>query len=587
MFKKLHFKSLLLLAMMVMGAGNAWAETVTLTSAQIKAGSGSSSYGACSATDGGGNTWTAYAIKKEHSGATSDYHHYQIKKYASNTAYYVQVPILGTKITSLKITVSSASNARGGGGNTATLFFSSSNSTSATGTGVVSGTGDGEVTLNCSSLNLNTGYITASGAVRIWDIEVTYETSSIPVDVTGVTLNKTSMELYEGDTETLTATITPNNASDKTVTWTSSNSSIATVSETGLVTAVTPGSATISVKTNDGSYTASCNVTVQKAPVPSVTLDFTSNTDWEFPTNGTNTTGTYDANGYSISIKAEKNFYFDNDHLFIGKNNSTITLPKFPFNVSKIVFVGYSTASKDVTFNVFVGSDAVSTVATNSKLTHTFAIDEQHQDAGTVYVLKITNAYNMRVQKLQIFGYENVSVSSAGYATLCAPADLDFTGLDVKAYKAIEKDDYVDFEPVTEVPAGAGVLLKAKQGEQSEYEVPVIATASALTGNVFVGVANADETINGNNGNFYVLRDAPDGLGFYKVNASTYHLKQGTAYLSLNNALAKNFIDIDNTTSIGLIGASKNDAQMFNLAGQRVGNDYKGIVIVNGKKVIR
>lgn len=85
-----------------------------------------------------------------------------------------------------------------------------------------------------------------------------------------------------------------------------------------------------------------------------------------------------------------------------------------------------------------------------------------------------------------------------------------------------------------------------------------------------------------------MLRNESQGIGFYKVTASTYYLKQGTAYLSLNNnASAKNFIDIDNTTSIGLIGASKNEAQMFNLAGQRVGNDYKGIVIVNGKKVIR
>ena len=173
--KKLQlFKTMLLLCALVVGSGTMWGETVTLTSAQIKAGTGSTSYGSCSATDGGGNTWNAYAIKNQHSKATSDYHYWQIKKYASSTAYYVQVPTLGNKITKLEITVSGSSQARDGGGNSATLYFSSSSSTSDTGSGVVSGTGASSVTIDCSSLDLNSGYITAGGAVRIWDVVVTY-----------------------------------------------------------------------------------------------------------------------------------------------------------------------------------------------------------------------------------------------------------------------------------------------------------------------------------------------------------------------------------------------------------------------------
>ena len=65
-----------------------------------------------------------------------------------------------------------------GGGNSATLYFSASNSTSSTGTGVASSTGAKSVTIDCSSLNLNTGYITTSAGVRIWDVEVTYSTTS-------------------------------------------------------------------------------------------------------------------------------------------------------------------------------------------------------------------------------------------------------------------------------------------------------------------------------------------------------------------------------------------------------------------------
>lgn len=151
-------------------------KTVTLTNANIvAAGEGNSGYGNWSLTDDGGNTWSAYAIKNQHSNATSGYHFLQIKKLASGTAYYIQVPQLGTKITKIKMTVSGSSKPMDGAGNTATLFFSSDNTTSAAGDGVASGTGESSVTINTSSLSLNTGYITASGAVRIWEVTVTYE----------------------------------------------------------------------------------------------------------------------------------------------------------------------------------------------------------------------------------------------------------------------------------------------------------------------------------------------------------------------------------------------------------------------------
>ena len=148
---------------------------MTLSNSDIvSAGAGADGYGSKTITDGNGKTWNAYAIKNQHSNATSSYHFLQIKAYASSTAYYVQVPEYGRKITKLEMTVSASGKAMDGGGNSATLFFSASNSTSATGTGVASGTGASKVTIDCSSLNLNTGYITASGAVRIWDVKVTY-----------------------------------------------------------------------------------------------------------------------------------------------------------------------------------------------------------------------------------------------------------------------------------------------------------------------------------------------------------------------------------------------------------------------------
>ena len=98
-------------------------------------------------------------------------------------------------------------------------------------------------------------------------------TVTVFIPVSGVTLDKTSLSLIPGQNSNLTATINPANATDKRMTWSSSNPGIATVSEGGLVTAVAVGSCTITVSsTQDGSKTAVCTVTVA-IPVSAVTLD--------------------------------------------------------------------------------------------------------------------------------------------------------------------------------------------------------------------------------------------------------------------------------------------------------------------------
>ncbi len=90
----------------------------------------------------------------------------------------------------------------------------------------------------------------------------TIQYPEISIQVLGVTLDKTSMSLTAGSTGTLTATINPADATNKNLTWTSDNGAVATVSQTGVVTAVAEGTAKITVKTADGEKTAVCTVTV-------------------------------------------------------------------------------------------------------------------------------------------------------------------------------------------------------------------------------------------------------------------------------------------------------------------------------------
>ena len=104
---------------------------------------------------------------------------------------------------------------------------------------------------------------------------VTVEAKAIPV--TGVTLDKTSYKMIEGDEITLTATVNPENATNKNVSWSSSNAAVASV-DNGKVTALKAGTTIITVKTEDGNKTATCTVTVEAKtiPVTGVTLDKTS-----------------------------------------------------------------------------------------------------------------------------------------------------------------------------------------------------------------------------------------------------------------------------------------------------------------------
>ncbi len=113
--------------------------------------------------------------------------------------------------------------------------------------GRVVGLTPGETTITVTTAS---GKCTASCKVTVKEIQAT-----------GVALNKTTTTVYIGEIDNLTATVTPDNASDKTVTWTSSNPAIATVGEDGKVTGVEIGKATITATTKNG-ISASCEVTV-------------------------------------------------------------------------------------------------------------------------------------------------------------------------------------------------------------------------------------------------------------------------------------------------------------------------------------
>lgn len=102
------------------------------------------------------------------------------------------------------------------------------------------------------------------------------------VAVTGVSLSTGTVSLEKGKTLMLNYSVSPSNATNKAVTWSSSNSSVATVSSSGLITAKSAGTATVTVKTNDGGYTAKCTVTVtEPKKVNATSVDIIVEKDFE------------------------------------------------------------------------------------------------------------------------------------------------------------------------------------------------------------------------------------------------------------------------------------------------------------------
>ena len=117
--------------------------------------------------------------------------------------------------------------------------------------------------------------VTTEDGGKTASCKVTVKTKA--VNVTEVTLDKTELTLTEGETGTLTATVKPDNADNRKVTWSSDKTEVATVDGDGKVTAVKPGEAVITVTTEDGGRTATCAVTVKAkaVSVTEVTLDKT------------------------------------------------------------------------------------------------------------------------------------------------------------------------------------------------------------------------------------------------------------------------------------------------------------------------
>ena len=223
----------------------------------------------------------------------------------------------GTKTGTLTATVNGTNNP------SQAVTWSSSNTSIATvsALGVVTAKATGSATITATS---------QADGTKAGTCTVTVTDST--VHVSSVSLNKNSTTISVGDSETLVATVSPNNATNKSVTWTSNNTSIATV-EGGTVTGVATGTATITVKTDDGNKTATCTVTVSAADTQTLTLTINSFT------NASSSYAWYDwtqQTSDSISISGKGEIYKQNNQTTMQFNKSNGNKVAAIFNTTAV-----------------------------------------------------------------------------------------------------------------------------------------------------------------------------------------------------------------------------------------------------------
>lgn len=184
----------------------------------------------------------------------------------------------------------------------------------------------------------------------------------------------------------------------------------------------------------------------------------------------------------------------------------------------------------------------------------------------------------------------SVVIGEAGFATLAPSFAVDYSnrgdGLEAYSVSYNSSSNELTYTPINGVvEAGKAVILKGK----GNYILEASSETATVT-ETGLKPSDGNKTV-ADNDNIYCLAKKSKGVGFYKV-ATGVKIPANKAYLEINESTSAKYYSIGiggNTTGIQAIqqNSVKADGIMYSLSGQRVGKDYKGIVICNGKKMIK
>ena len=185
----------------------------------------------------------------------------------------------------------------------------------------------------------------------------------------------------------------------------------------------------------------------------------------------------------------------------------------------------------------------------------------------------------------------SIDITKNLWASYSSTKALDFSNSGLTAYIATTSNgSSVHYEPVTYVPANTGIILNGTQGTHVAVTIP---SADAVGTNLLFSTANEEHEVTpGEVGKVYAFGMMGGKVGFVQAEAG-YTVTQGKSYLYLSTVGAKgiDFIGLPGSETDGIRSIENGELRIdnydyFNLAGQKVSKDYKGIVIVNGKKYL-
>lgn len=397
--------------------------------------------------------------------------------------------------------------------------------------------------------------------------------------------------------------------------YTSSNKEVATVdAATGEVKIVGVGTTTITVTSPEtGIYegtTTSYELNV-KAGIYKVVFDFTTN-NWNLPTSYVKDKASYtNEAGYTITFGKSGNGHRFNKSdtaepipfLIFGKKDATLSLPAFPFAVSKIKIFGNANASGRVQQNIFVGEEAVSTETKSAKEDHVYEIADAYQAAGNIYTIKVTNDNNTRISKIVVYAKNEILAGSIniateeGYGTFYTDKNYVLPqGLTAFAYTSVNGDNSLnkseEYVAGDIVPANTAVVVKGAKGSYNYYNTEETATKT-IEKNLLKGVTT-DTRIEALSGvKRYILTRADDGiLAFYRTNTGNINVKANRAYLEVPTAMAVASFSLEGSaTGINNVVTTAAKQGIYTISGVRLNATTTkelpaGIYIVDGKKVI-
>ncbi|MCF0196872.1 MAG: Ig-like domain-containing protein, partial [Bacteroidaceae bacterium] len=519
---------------------------------------------------------TLYAVYRKASGESDVTSTFNVEEYAAANGWSNGTTYSG-------FTIDGVTYSQQGDGNNG-KYYSSDNTWRfyAGGTACIDATGTIKSVTSSPELefDIDGKKATYSGAAKFKSIEVVYisasytyntnPSSAAVIPVTGVTIDKTEATVSVGSTTTLIATITPSDATNKNVTWTSADEDIATVTDGGVVTGVAMGNTTITVTTEDGGFTATCAITVEVAKgtkenpytiAEVIALDNPGKKAW--------------VKGY-IAGTVSNNALDTDETKFVSTNFALVD----------------DIESTEAWVPVQLPTGAVRTAINLLDYPELQGIEVLVYGSLEAYFskpgIKSTSDYEILSAQLVTVGTEDIS-------SFCSDKALNFTNAKrIQAYTATSvTGTSVNLTQVTgTVAANTGLIIKGTEGT-TEY-IPVVSSGDTPAGNMLKPIFTGESIAASTEGCYHYVFGTKNGVkAFYKLvntpmtsTGNFAYLESDTDYLA-ESAIAGLTLNFDEETAIEDIVTKDNEqTEIYTLSGIRLSQPVKGINIIGGKKVL-